>query len=80
MDLVAFTQMSRELDELELTRVVERFEEITSDVLDGSQSAAWDEAASVWSGHCDHIPAAADAPTPATRSPASGFRVRQPRV
>ena len=32
-DLVAFTQMSRELNELELTRVVERFEEITSDVV-----------------------------------------------
>jgi hypothetical protein len=26
-------------------------------------SAAWDDAASVWSGHCDEIPAAADAPT-----------------
>jgi hypothetical protein len=26
-------------------------------------SAAWDEEASVWSGHCDDIPAAADAPT-----------------
>jgi len=26
-------------------------------------SAAWDQEASVWSGHCDHIPAAADAPT-----------------
>jgi Domain of unknown function (DUF1902) len=26
-------------------------------------SAAWDEDASVWSGHCDDIPAAADAPT-----------------
>jgi hypothetical protein len=26
-------------------------------------SAAWDEKASVWSGHCDDIPAAADAPT-----------------
>jgi hypothetical protein len=24
-------------------------------------SAAWDEEASVWSGHCDEIPAAADA-------------------
>ena len=26
-------------------------------------SAAWDQVASVWSGHCDDIPAAADAPT-----------------
>ena len=26
-------------------------------------SAAWDKEASVWSGHCDDIPAAADAPT-----------------
>lgn len=26
-------------------------------------SAIWDSEASVWSGHCDEIPAAADAPT-----------------
>ena len=26
-------------------------------------SATWDEEASVWSGHCDDISAAADAPT-----------------
>jgi hypothetical protein len=26
-------------------------------------SAAWDRGASVWSGHCDDIPAAADAAT-----------------
>ena len=26
-------------------------------------SAVWDEEASVWSGHCDDIPAAADAPS-----------------
>lgn len=26
-------------------------------------SAIWDSEASVWSGHCDDIPAAADAPT-----------------
>ncbi|MGH6673152.1 MAG: DUF1902 domain-containing protein [Xanthobacteraceae bacterium] len=26
-------------------------------------SAAWDNEVSVWSGHCDEIPAAADAPT-----------------
>jgi hypothetical protein len=26
-------------------------------------SAQWDQEASVWSGHCDEIPAAADAPT-----------------
>jgi hypothetical protein len=26
-------------------------------------SAAWDTEAAVWSGHCDDIPAAADAPT-----------------
>lgn len=26
-------------------------------------SAIWDDEASVWSGHCDDIPAAADAPT-----------------
>jgi len=26
-------------------------------------SAIWDPEASVWSGHCDEIPAAADAPT-----------------
>jgi hypothetical protein len=26
-------------------------------------SAAWDDEASVWSGHCDDIPAAADATT-----------------
>jgi hypothetical protein len=26
-------------------------------------SAVWDEEAAVWSGHCDDIPAAADAPT-----------------
>lgn len=26
-------------------------------------SAAWDDTVSVWSGHCDDIPAAADAPT-----------------
>ncbi|MGI8328707.1 adenylate/guanylate cyclase domain-containing protein [Actinomadura scrupuli] len=32
-DMVAFTQMSRELDELDLARVVERFEETASDVV-----------------------------------------------
>ena len=26
-------------------------------------SAIWDDEASVWSGHCDELPAAADAPT-----------------
>ena len=26
-------------------------------------AAAWDHEASVWNGHCDDIPAAADAPT-----------------
>ena len=26
-------------------------------------SAAWDDGAGVWSGHCDDIPGAADAPT-----------------
>jgi hypothetical protein len=26
-------------------------------------TAAWDNDASVWAGHCDDIPAAADAPT-----------------
>jgi hypothetical protein len=26
-------------------------------------TAVWDDEASVWSGHCDDIPAAADAPT-----------------
>ena len=26
-------------------------------------TAEWDEEASVWTGHCDDIPAAADAPT-----------------
>ena len=26
-------------------------------------TAEWDPAAAVWSGHCDDIPAAADAPT-----------------
>jgi hypothetical protein len=26
-------------------------------------SAAWDDEAAVWEGHCDDIPAAADAPT-----------------
>lgn len=26
-------------------------------------SAVWDSEASVWSGHCDELPAAADAPT-----------------
>ena len=26
-------------------------------------SAVWDEEAAVWSGHCDDIPAAADAPS-----------------
>jgi len=26
-------------------------------------SASWDDDAGVWSGHCDDIPAAADAPT-----------------
>ncbi len=26
-------------------------------------SAAWDDEAGVWAGHCDDIPAAADAPT-----------------
>jgi hypothetical protein len=26
-------------------------------------SAVWDAEASVWTGHCDEIPAAADAPT-----------------
>src|SRR5579862_7480553 len=26
-------------------------------------SATWDDEASVWSGHCDDVPAAADAPT-----------------
>ena len=26
-------------------------------------SAVWDEEVSVWSGHCDEIPATADAPT-----------------
>ena len=28
-----------------------------------TSSAAWDQEASVWTGHCDDIPAAADAPT-----------------
>ena len=28
-----------------------------------TNSAAWDQEASVWSGHCDDIPAAADAAT-----------------
>lgn len=32
-DMVSFTQLSRELDELELARVVERFEETTADVV-----------------------------------------------
>lgn len=32
-DMVAFTQMSRELEELELARVVERFEETASDMV-----------------------------------------------
>src|SRR6476469_3610355 len=27
-------------------------------------TAAWDAEADVWAGHCDDIPAAADAPTP----------------
>ena len=26
-------------------------------------SAVWDEDAGVWTGHCDEVPAAADAPT-----------------
>lgn len=26
-------------------------------------SATWDDEAAVWSGHCDDLPAAADAPT-----------------
>jgi len=26
-------------------------------------SAVWDQQAAVWTGHCDEIPAAADAPT-----------------
>jgi hypothetical protein len=26
-------------------------------------TASWDEEAAVWTGHCDDIPAAADAPT-----------------
>lgn len=26
-------------------------------------TASWDDEASVWTGHCDDIPAAADAPT-----------------
>jgi hypothetical protein len=26
-------------------------------------SAAWDDEAAVWTGHCDDMPAAADAPT-----------------
>jgi Domain of unknown function (DUF1902) len=26
-------------------------------------SAIWDDEANVWSGHCDEVPAAADAPT-----------------
>ena len=26
-------------------------------------SASWDDEAAVWTGHCDDIPAAADAPT-----------------
>lgn len=26
-------------------------------------SAVWDEDASVWTGHCDEVPAAADAPS-----------------
>ena len=26
-------------------------------------SAIWDEEAAVWTGHCDEVPAAADAPT-----------------
>ncbi len=26
-------------------------------------SAAWDQQASLWCGHCDDVPAAADAPT-----------------
>jgi adenylate cyclase len=32
-DMVSFTQMSRELDELELARLVERFEETASDIV-----------------------------------------------
>jgi adenylate cyclase len=32
-DMVSFTQMSRELEELELARVVERFEETASDII-----------------------------------------------
>lgn len=28
-----------------------------------TSSASWDDGASMWSGHCDDIPAAADAPT-----------------
>jgi adenylate cyclase len=32
-DMVSFTQMSRELDEMDLARVVERFEETASDVI-----------------------------------------------
>ncbi|WP_433328969.1 adenylate/guanylate cyclase domain-containing protein [Spirillospora sp. CA-294931] len=32
-DMVSFTQMSRELDEMELARVVERFEETASDIV-----------------------------------------------
>jgi adenylate cyclase len=35
-DMVSFTQMSRELDELELARVVERFEETAADVVAAS--------------------------------------------
>ncbi|MEU5883161.1 adenylate/guanylate cyclase domain-containing protein [Spirillospora sp. NPDC047279] len=35
-DMVSFTQMSRELDELELARVVERFEETAADIVAAS--------------------------------------------
>ncbi|MCW2904778.1 MAG: adenylate/guanylate cyclase [Streptosporangiaceae bacterium] len=35
-DMVSFTQMSRELDEMDLARVVERFEETASDVIAAS--------------------------------------------
>ncbi len=38
-------------------------ERVVSKPLIFTISAAWDEEASVWSGHCDDIPAAADAPT-----------------
>ena len=51
------------LNMLGMLRSVVRHERPMSKPVIFTISATWDDEASVWSGHCDDIPAAADAPT-----------------